>query len=174
MIGGRWSGVDGAVEALEGIASACARDEVVAEAMLQASKPVVDAMQVRATDMGLYRTGAMVEALEAAQVHEGTQEGVVAVEIGPHRGAKHAHLWRFWELGTSRFPARPVMRPTWDEHEATWATAVTAALRKAYETVAARFARKSAEPAWRQEMRAASTKGEFMGALRKMAPRAGD
>jgi HK97 gp10 family phage protein len=177
MIGGYWTGVEGAADALVGIATQVARDEVVAEAMLQAAKPVVADMQIRATDLGLYATGQMVESLEAARVTDaGTGEGIVVVEIGPRRGSPHSHLVRFWELGTSRLPARPFMRPTWDEYESVFPTAVTAALRKAYDTVAARFAARAARggSTWREDMQAAKTKGQFMEALKKMAPMPGD
>jgi HK97 gp10 family phage protein len=145
MIGGHWTGVAGAADALVGIATQCARDEVVAEAMLQAAKPVVADMQARATSLGIHQTGQMVESLGAARVtDEGTGEGVVVVEIGPGRSAKHARLVRYWEFGTSKLAAKPFMRPTWDESERTFSTAVTAGLRKAYETVAARFAARAA------------------------------
>jgi HK97 gp10 family phage protein len=176
VIGGQWTGVEGAAAALVGIASAVAQDDVVAEAMLQAAKPVVADMQIRATDLGLYQTGQMVESLGAARVTDaGTGEGVVVVEIGPKRGEAHAHLVRFWEFGTSKAPARPFMRPTGDEYERIFPTAVTAALRKAYATVAARFAaRGSRGTTWREDMKAAKTKGQFMDALKKMAPRPGE
>lgn len=145
MIGGRWTGVDGAAAALADIASQVARDDVVAEAMLQSAKPVLSDMQIRATDLGLYATGQMVEAMAVARVTDaGTGEGVVVIEIGPRRGAKHSRLVNFWEFGTSKAPARPFMRPTWDEYERVFPTAVTAALRKAYEKLAARFARRAA------------------------------
>lgn len=175
MIGGSWQGVDGAAEALVGIATQCARDEVVAEAMLQAAKPVVADMQIRATDLGIYETGAMVESLGAARTSDGASEGVVVVELGPRRGAKHGQLWRFWEFGTSKLAAKPVMRPTWEEYRSIFPMAVTAALRKAYQTVAARFAARAARgTTWREDMQGAKTKGQFMAALKKMAPRPGD
>ena len=140
MIGGRWTGVDEAIGTLLEISSQVARDEVVAHAMLQASKPIVADMQIRATDLGLYKTGAMVESLAVARVTDaGTGEGVVVVELGPRLGAKHYWLVKLWERGTSKAPARPFMRPTWDEYERIFPTAVTMALRKSYETIAARY-----------------------------------
>lgn len=168
MIGGRWAGVADAADALEGIAAQVTRDDVVAEAMLQAAKPVVAAMQTRATGLGLYRTGAMVASLEAARVTDSASaEGIVVVELGPRKKAKHAHLVRYWELGHKDIPARPFMRPTWDEHESTWSTAVTAGLRKAYETVKANFGRQASN-GWRARMQRAKTKGEFLAALKDM------
>jgi len=146
MIGGHWTGVTGAADALVGIATQCARDEVVAEAMMKVFRPIVAEMAARAPR----RPPApdMAESLAVARVQDsGTPEGVVVVELGPKQGAPHAYLVRFWEFGTSRNAARPFMRPTWDEYESTFSASVTAALQKAYATVAKRFANREARKA---------------------------
>lgn len=79
---------------------------------------------------------------DAAPVREGvTRKSVVAAsaknnEDGRHTagvrvrserredGTSPAYTWRFSELGTSREPARPWIRPTWDSNEDEIAAAV--------------------------------------------------
>lgn len=141
MIGGHWTGVEGAAEALVGIASACARDEVVAAAMLAAAKPVVEDMRARAPR----REPApdMADSLDAVRITEaGGASGVVVIEIGPRRSKPHSWIARFIEFGTSKMPAQPFMRPTWDEHEGQFAARVVAAIRPAYARAVARYSRR--------------------------------
>ena len=142
MIGGKWSGVDGAVEALAAIASECTRDEVVAQAMLQVSRPIADEMGAALYSRVTRVTGETGASVEAAQVEKGERPGIVVVELGPRKGSDAGWKAKFWEFGTSRLPARPFMRPVWDEHEATYSTAITAALGKAYQTLATRYTRR--------------------------------
>jgi HK97 gp10 family phage protein len=142
MIGGKWSGVDGAAEALVAIASECARDEVVAEAMLQVSRPIAAEMGAALYSRITRVTGETGASIEAQQVEKGDRPGIVVVEMGPRKGSDAGWKVKFWELGTSRLPAWPFMRSVWDEHEATYSIAVTAALGKAHQTLAARFTRR--------------------------------
>jgi HK97 gp10 family phage protein len=144
VIGGKWSGVDGAAEALVAIASECARDEVVAQAMLQVSRPIAAEMGAALYSRVRRVTGETGASIEAAQVEKGDRPGITVVEIGPRKGSDAGWKVKFWELGTSKLPARPFMRPVWDEHQATFSTAVTAALGKAYQTLASRFTRRQA------------------------------
>jgi HK97 gp10 family phage protein len=141
--------VDGAADALAAIASQCARDDVVAQAMLEVSRPIAAEMGQALYERVRRVTGETGASIAAERItDETTQEGVVVVEIGPRtrgsRGSLSAAGFKvkFWERGTSKLPARPFMRPVWDQHERTFSTAVTAGLRKAYATVAARFARR--------------------------------
>jgi len=142
VIGGKWSGVDAAGDALVAIASECARDEVVVQAMLQVSRPIADEMGAALYSRVTRVTGETGASIEAQQVEKGDRPGITVVELGPRKGSDAGWRVKFWELGTSRLPARPFMRPTWDEHEATYSTAVTAALAKAYQTLATRHARR--------------------------------
>lgn len=144
MIGGKWSGVDGAVEALVGVVSEVARDEVIAQAMLQVSRPIAAEMGAALYARVTRATGETGASIEAAQVEKGDRPGITVVELGPRKRSAAGWRVKFWELGTSRLPARPFMRPTWDEYEATYSTAVTAALGKAYQTLATRHARRQA------------------------------
>jgi HK97 gp10 family phage protein len=143
MIGGRWSGTAEATHALVQIATECARDEVVGAAMLKVSRPIAEEMGAALYQRVTRRSGETGEAIEAQQVDKDQTPGVVVVEIGPRRRTAGFKV-RFWEFGTSRLPARPFMRPIWDEHESTFSTAVTAALGKAYATVAGRFRARAA------------------------------
>jgi hypothetical protein len=72
------------------------------------------------------------------------------VEIGPRtrggRGSLSAAGFKvkFWEFGTSKLPARPFMRPVWDQHERGFSSAVTARLRRAYQKLKGKFERRAA------------------------------
>lgn len=44
--------------------------------------------------------------------------GVRVRDIRREDGSSPAYTWRFSELGTSKEPARPWIRPAWDSHEA--------------------------------------------------------
>lgn len=144
MIGGRWAGVAEATEALLEVSTEVARDEVVAKAMLQVTRPIAAQMGETLYQKVTRETGATGEAIEAAQVDKDETPGLVVVELGPRRGAARGWKAKYWELGTSRLPARPFMRPTWDEHEAGFSAAVTAALRKVFDQAAGRARRRRA------------------------------
>jgi HK97 gp10 family phage protein len=132
----------GATDALLDVATEVARDEVVAKAMLQVTRPIAAQMGDVLYQKVTRETGATGEAIEAAQVDKDETPGVVVVELGPRKGASRGWKAKYWELGTSRLPARPFMRPTWDEHEAGFSAAVTAALQKVYGQVARRASRR--------------------------------
>ncbi len=93
------------------------------------------------------KTGETGESIEAQQVDKDQTPGLVAVEIGPRKGSDAGWRVKFWETGTSKLPARPFMRPVWDEYEPIFTTAVVAALRKAYDTIKSRYARRAARAA---------------------------
>lgn len=144
MIGGHWTGVEGAADALVQIASEVSRDEVVADAMLRVSRPIA-----REMDEALYRritriTGETGASIQARQVDKSDTPGIVSVEIGPLESSDAGWKVKFWERGTSSIPARPFMRPTWDEHERSFSREVVAELRGAYTRMVKRFARRRA------------------------------
>jgi HK97 gp10 family phage protein len=142
MIGGRWVGIDEALEALAGVATEVARDDQVAKAMLAVTRPIATEMGEALYQRVTRRTGETGGSIEAARVDEGVKPGTVAVEIGPRVRSDGGWRVKFWEFGTSRLPARPFMRPVWDEREASFAADVTAELRKVYEVAARRRSRR--------------------------------
>ncbi len=145
MIGGKWTGVEGAVKALVDISSECARDDVVVDAMLAVTRPIAEEMGRALYERIRRVTGATGESIEAQRVTDaGTPDGVVAIEIGPRTGSTAGFKVRFWEFGTSKLPARPFMRPTWDQHEGGFGAQVTGHLRNSYQKLKARFSRGSA------------------------------
>lgn len=94
---------------------------------------------------------------DAAPIDEGTtRRGVVAAakrdnELGTFtsgvrvrsveradRRSSPAYTWRFSELGTSKEPARPWIRPSWDSHEGEIADAVRERLASAIDEALAR------------------------------------
>jgi HK97 gp10 family phage protein len=142
VIGGRWTGLTEAVEALQEVSTEVVRDDIIAKAMLRVSRPIADEMGDALYRQITRRTGETGGSIEAQRVDSGTA-GVVAVEIGPRQGSDGGWKVRFWEFGTSRLPARPFMRPTWDEHRADFSASVTAALQEAYGQAARRRRRAS-------------------------------
>jgi len=144
VIGGRWTGVDGAAEALVRVATEVSRDEVVADAMLRVSRPIAAEMEE-----ALYRrikrvSGETGASMAARQVDKADVPGIVTVAIGPLASSDAGWRVKFWEFGTSRLSARPFMRPTWDEHERTFSGEVVKALHGAYKRAVARYARRTA------------------------------
>lgn len=142
MIGGRWTGHDEASKILEQIVSEVARDEVVAGAMIAAARDVVLDMRDRAPR----RSPApdMADSIAVARSTEGAEDGVVVVKIGPRRSAAHSWIAKLIEFGTSKMPAQPFMRPTWDEYEQGFSNRIAAAMQPAYKRAVARYARRTA------------------------------
>lgn len=141
MIGGTWTGLDEAVAALEQLAAQVSRDDVVAKAMLGVTRPMAREMEGRLYQVITRRTGETGEAIEAQRVDDAA-DGVIAVEIGPRKRSDGGWRLKFWEVGTSRIPARPFMRPVWEEHASTFSRDVTNNLRDAYDKAVARGRRR--------------------------------
>lgn len=144
MIGGHWTGVVQAVDSLLEVATETMRDELVAKAMLQATRPIAAQMSETLYRKITRETGATGEAIAAAQVEKDEIPGVVVVEIGPRRASSRGWKAKYWEFGTSRLPARPFMRPTWDERENGYVSEVTMGLEKAFRQAARRRRPRSA------------------------------
>lgn len=137
MISGRWAGVDDSVAALEQLAADCVRPDDVAKAMLAVTRPMAREMESSLYQRITRRSGETGESIDAARVDDAA-EGVVAVEVGPRKGSDGGWRVKFWEFGTSRLPARPFMRPVWDEHASTFSRDVVAAMREVYRKAAGR------------------------------------
>lgn len=140
MIGGTWTGIDEALHALESVAVETVREEHVAKALLEVTRPMAREMEARLYQLVTRRTGETGESIEAQRV-DASGEGTTAVEIGPRLRSAGGWRVKFWEHGTSILPARPFMRPVWEEHAGTFSRAVADSLGAAYRKAAARAAR---------------------------------
>jgi HK97 gp10 family phage protein len=133
MIGGQWAGIEGAVEALVASATLVSRDEEVSRAMLKGAALVVERAAENTRAVGAVETGALAESFHAAR-DKGTESGggVVTVVIGPRRMAPHSWLLRFFEFGTSKMSARPILTPAWESSEREFVATVVEALRDGF------------------------------------------
>lgn len=149
MLGGKWDGFADIRQTLEGIISEVARDEVLQQALLDGvGKPMTEEMHTRLYTVVTRRTGATGEALEA-RAATAEEAGTVMVKIGPRtkgsRGgiAAAGFKVKFWEFGTSRLPARPFMRPVYDEWQGRITGQFLLRIRPVYERAVARYAKRA-------------------------------
>lgn len=94
-----------------------AQRRVLRQAAMAGARIGRDAAKALApVDEGVTRDS--VVAASAKQNEPGTHTAGVKIR-GTRRenGASPAFTWRFSELGTSKEPARPWIRPAWDSHE---------------------------------------------------------
>lgn len=94
-----------------------AQRRVLRQATMAGARVGRDAVKQQApVDEGI--TKASVVAAAAKQNDPGTfTSGVKLRSIRRESGTSPAYTWRFSELGTSREPARPWIRPAWDGSE---------------------------------------------------------
>lgn len=123
-----------AIEALGELGEAA----VLADALKRVGKPMAEEMSALCPrDTGLtaadFRVGVSKELRE---------EGHVRVLVGARSGRTgRAWIAKFIEYGTSKMPARPFIRPTWDRHRREFVPAVTRELRTSYERITKRLVR---------------------------------
>lgn len=94
-----------------------AQRRVLRQATMAGARVGRDAVKALApVDEGVTRDS--VVAASARQNEPGTHTaGVKIRSIRREHGRNPAYTWRFSELGTSKEPARPWIRPAWDSHE---------------------------------------------------------
>lgn len=95
-----------------------AQRKVLRQATMAGARVGRDAIRLQApVDEGV--TKKAIVAATKKQNEPGTfTSGVRVRSIRREDGGNPAYTWRFSELGTSREPARPWIRPTWDSREA--------------------------------------------------------
>ncbi len=182
MLGGEWQGFGAAQAALEACLNDFTRDEVIVAGLVKAGKPVV--LDIRAQCVRRPPAPDMADAMTIGPAPDEAEPGGVAIAIGPRRSNKHWFLWGFFERGTSKMSARPLIRQVFESHGAEagitqrFVAAITPefvkALARAKSAGAAMAAggRRASSPF--QRMRRATSRSEFMAALRDWAPGEGE
>jgi HK97 gp10 family phage protein len=130
----QWSGVEDATRAIRALGE-LASAAVIESALRQVGEPIRDEMRAAAPVL----TGRTAKDISLSTAVEGPE---VVLRIGPRRRkGGRAYLVRFIEFGTAHQPARPFMRPVWEEHRPRIAKDFTAALRPAYDRTVRRLER---------------------------------
>ncbi len=172
MIGGEWDrGV--AAAALESLANEFARDDVIGRALAKTAMPV--AADMRAEAEGHRRPPApdMADAIAVGVSEELSEPGNVCVKVGPRKAHKHGFLWRIYEWGTSKLAAWGIMRRVWDGHRPGFTERFVANITPAYVAAVQRARSKAANKAAAtafHRMKTASSKAEFLAAMKEWAP----
>lgn len=108
MITARLVGFDRVERGLREMKGAIKRDEL-RDKMIEVARPIEQDIEANAPRRTKNRiAGATVVAEVEPQPGE-----TVRVAIGPTR---QGFILRFFEFGTSKMPARPVLRPAWEAH----------------------------------------------------------
>lgn len=167
MLGGTWEGFEVAAAALEMLANDLTRDDVIAAALIKAERPAV--LEMRQSFRRRPPAPDAADAITAAYSAEESGPGDVVVKVGPRKAHKHAHIVRFWELGTSRNPADGTMRRVQDSHQGQLTQRFVSAITPAFaaslkRAMAFAEAQKNRRTPF-QRMKQAKTKAEFKAAM---------
>lgn len=88
-------------------------DKIIKEALKEGAKPILEAMKRRVP----VKTGKLKQNIKTGTVRKG-RNGSWSQVIGPAKGdISVAYYGKFSEYGTSKQPARPWMRPAFDESQ---------------------------------------------------------
>lgn len=112
--------------------------KVLRQATMAGARVGRDAIRAAApVDEGITRKS-VVAASKKQNAHGTHTAGVKVRSAHREHGRNPAYTWRFSELGTSKEPARPWIRPTWDGSESEIADAVRDTLAKAIDDAVSR------------------------------------
>jgi len=125
-------GWDEAFGALDRMAQVLDDERTIAAVALEGVKPMVQAVADRIGTGSAWRESGMTRRDIHASVDKESAPGLVKIAIGASK--KHAFKVRFNELGTSRQPAYPSLRPGHDE-------TISQVTRDIAQNLAARFRR---------------------------------
>lgn len=121
------TGLDEAQAALRKQREALSQEKRIREVMVEAAGPILE--RIRAALPKL--TGLTAEDLRInPDVPQGAN-GTVRIEIGAGSGKSgRAYILRFIEFGTSKVPARGIIRTTWDAEQDAYIERVVAGIRE--------------------------------------------
>lgn len=115
------------------------------EVMLAAIKPSANELAEKMRSTIPRRTGLTAEDIKVRESSDSKDGGKVELQVGGGRGSRgRAFIMRFMEFGTFNQPARPFMRPAWDQVRGHLIADVTARLRPAFEKVVRKYAKRAA------------------------------
>lgn len=135
MIQGKWTGLEEALAAAEQLGRELGSEKVIVPVLKAQAEPLLEDIRAR------------LETLDNPATEERFSEGWVAttgvdaagmpvVRVGPivqkKGAARVGHGWKVWffERGTSKMAARPVIRPAWDAFAPGFPKVFAAALRE--------------------------------------------
>jgi HK97 gp10 family phage protein len=142
MITARWTGLDEAVRNAQSLGEDIAREEVLEKALVDVGKPLRDEI-VRVTPRS-NQAPHVADTFIVKVSKEERSEGRSTVLVGPSaaRGSV-GFVAGFLEFGTSKMPARPFIRPTWDAWRAGYSKALADEIRRHYERVVRKYTRRA-------------------------------
>lgn len=106
-------------------------EKALEQVMVEALQPILDRLKIDLPRSDIAHEHTVDQLVINTKVASGP--GIVRAEIGVRAGSNSifAMRLRFIELGTSKLPARPVMRQTWDAEQEAYVGRVVAGLGRA-------------------------------------------
>jgi len=126
--------------ALESLADELTRDKVLAGALLSGvGRPLAEEMVGACVRLPPAPDAA--DSIAAVVAKDEAEAGTVTVRVGPRKSHPHSFVVRWIEKGTSKMPARPFMRPRYEEWRDQITPRFVEALRPYYKRAVARARR---------------------------------
>jgi HK97 gp10 family phage protein len=139
---GEWTGLREAIRNAQALGEEIAREEVLEKALVDVGKPLRDDIARAAPRSPI--APHVAETFVVKVSREERAAGRSTVLVGPKAGkGSVGFVAPFLEFGTSLMAARPFIRPAWDGWKAGFPKALAAHLRKRYDQVVRKYARKA-------------------------------